>query len=1072
MHFKTVGQFHLLIIISLFMTLAHGPLQAQSQKNRSKTQLTLFNQNNTSALRFRNIGPFRGGRAVAVAGHPNQALTFYFGSTGGGLWKTTNGGINWIPIADTVLKTGNVGALCVAPSDPNVIYAGMGESFIRGNMAPGDGLYKSVDAGKTWMAIGLRNTHIISNIVVDPNNPKRVFVAAMGHVFADNSERGIYRSTDGGNTWEKVLYVNEKTGASDIVMDPNNPRILFAGMWEAYRKPWIFSSGGKGSGLYQSTDGGTTWENISQRPGLPKGILGKISISVSQANSNRVYAFIEAKNGGVFRSDDGGLTWSRRYHQSNLTQRAWYFGMLYADPKNEDVVYAPQVSGLFKSVDGGNTFHPLRTPHGDNHVLWINPENPETMIVGNDGGASISYDGGKSWSSENNQPTAQFYHVAVDNQFPYHVYGAQQDNSTVEIMSRTNNFGITEKDWWPAAGGESGYVIPDLQHPGITYGGGYDGALTQYDRFNGQRRSIAVWPDNPMGHGAKNLRDRFQWTFPILLSKHDDHALYVASQYIYKSTNQGESWARISPDLTRNDSSKQIASGGPITKDNTAVEYYNTIFSLAESPVKKDVLWAGSDDGMVHLSTDGGKNWKNVTPKHLPQWTTISNIEASPFDAGTAFISGRRYRQDDFHPYVLKTSDYGKTWQSISKGLPQDESIFVIRQDTKAPQLLFAGTLRGVYLSFDTGKTWQAFQLNLPHVPIRDLAIQDRENDLVVATHGRSFWIFDHLEVLRQMARHFSPDNPFLFKPEHTYLMHGYSFHRPGVAVGENPANGLEVFYYLPTVLDQKIKASLVFKTLKNDTIASFSNKKDSRGRPVKTSDQFYPASHHRRSDVLSTRAGVNSFVWNLRYPNATPVPGAVIWGGNMAGPQVVPGTYIMQLTIGNQVFTQDFEVKKDPRITASQKDLEAQFSLLMQIHNKLNTTNKAIIKIRQVKSQLKNRMKPLLKQPEAKKLNEMANNMIQQLSDIENKLMQTRSHANEDPLNYPVKLNNKLAALAATIRSAYNRPNEQDYQVYKMLASQVDDQMKRLNPILHAQLDAFNKAFQDRGIPAVYVKP
>ena len=1027
-----------------------------------------YPKNMFQALRYRNIGPFRGGRSVAVAGSAQQPGTFYFGGAGGGVWKTVNGGISWINISDSIFKTGNVGALCVAPSDPNVIYAGMGESFIRGNMATGDGLYKSVDGGKTWKAIGLNNTHVISNIVVDPTNPNRIFVAAMGHVFADNPERGIYRSTDGGTTWEKVLYVNEKTGASDIVMDPNNPRILFAGMWEAYRKPWIFSSGGPGSGLYQSTDGGTTWKNISHHPGLPKGTLGKISISISAANSDRVYAFVEAKNGGVFRSDDGGKTWTRRYHQSQLTQRAWYFGMLYADPKNENVVFAPQVSGLFKSVDGGNTFHALRTPHGDNHVLWINPENPKTMIVGNDGGAGISFDGGKSWSSENNQPTAQFYHVSVDNQFPYHVYGAQQDNSTVEIMSRTNGFGITEKDWWPAAGGESGFVIPDLQHPGTTYGGGYDGALTQYNRLNGQRRSIAVWPDNPMGHGAKNLRDRFQWTYPILLSTHSDHALYVASQYVYKSTDQGASWTRISPDLTRNDSSKQIASGGPITKDNTAVEYYNTIFSLTESPLEEGVIWAGSDDGLVHLTTDGGKSWQNVTPKQMPQWTTISNIEASHFYAGTAFVAARKYRQDDFKPYIFKTTDYGKHWESISNNLPADESVFVIRQDTKDANLLFVGTLRGVYVSFNGGRYWQSFQLNLPHVPVRDIAIQNRENDLVLATHGRAFWIFDHLKVLRQFSDKLPDRNAFLFQPEPAYLMHGYSFHRPGVAVGENPANGLEIFYYLKNKISDNQQISLFFKTMKGDTIAVFSNKKDSRGRPVKTSKKFYPDNNRHRGDVLTGKAGMNSFVWNLRYPNATAVPGAVLWGGNMAGPQVVPGKYQALLKIDNQLYTQEFTVKKDPRIKASQKDLEAQFALLMKIYKKLDATDRAINQIRKVKSQIQNRMKPLKTNPKADTLNKIANKIEKDLTDIENKLMQTRSHAGEDPLNYPIRLNNKLTALASTVRSSYNRPNKQDYEVFKMLSGQVDRQMEQLKPLLHKRLNAFNQMFKSLEIPAV----
>jgi photosystem II stability/assembly factor-like uncharacterized protein len=1041
------------------------------------TSLLAFSQNKNyvypqklySALKYRNIGPYRGGRSIAVAGQKDEPYTFYFGSTGGGVWKTTDGGITWINVSDKYFKTGAVGALAVAPSDPNVVYAGMGESFIRGNMATGDGVYKSTDGGKTWENVGLKNTHVISNIVIDPKNPDIVYAAALGHVFANNKERGIYRSEDGGITWKKVLYVNDQTGAVDIALDPNNPRVIYAAFWQAYRKPWMMSSGGAGSGLYKSTDGGNTWTNLSKNPGMPKGVMGKIGVSVSGANSDRVYAIIEAKHGGVFRSDDAGKTWHRLYHKSELTQRAWYYSRIYADPQNENVVYAPQVSGLFKSVDGGKTFHPLRTQHGDNHVLWINPKNPQIMIESNDGGANVTYNGGKSWSEED-QATAQFYHVSVDNRFPYHVYGAQQDNSTVNIVSRTNGYGITNKDWFQAAGGESGYVVPDPTNPHITYGGGYDGALTIYNHETGQRQMIDVWPDNPMGHGAAKLKERFQWTYPIVISPHNPSEMYVTSQYVYKSTDHGMSWKRISPDLTKNDKSKQQSSGGPITQDNTAVEYYDTIFAFDESPVKAGILWAGSDDGLVHVSKDGGKTWENVTPKELPDWATISIIEPSHFDAGTAYIAARKFRQDDFHPYLYKTTDYGKHWKKITKGIPENEYTFVIRQDTKKKNLLFAGTQRGVYVSFNDGNDWQPLQLNLPHVPVRDMAIQNRENDLVLATHGRSFWIMDNLEVLRQISDQVEKSDMYLYKPEHAYLTGGRSFHRPGVTIGENPPNGAVIFYYLKNQPSEKETVSLEFMTASGDSIISFSNKTTPQGKSVRRSNTFYKKKGQTPPGVISDTTGMNRFVWNLRYPDATHVPGAVLWYGNMRGPKIVPGAYKVKLTVNGHSTEKEFEVKKDPRIKASQQDLEAQLALLKKVHEKLDKTDKAINHIRSVRDQINSYLKQLKKYPKVGELKKTAQPILDSLKTIEDNLIQVKAHASEDPLNYPIKLNNKLAALASAISSSYNRPTKQEYDVFNMLSAKVDHQLDQLKPIMDNEVPKFNQKVQSMNIPAVYL--
>ncbi len=1060
-----------IILAALIISLPAMSRTKKRPANTDNTTNAIVSAPMLKALRYRSIGPFRGGRSVAVAGVAGKPRTFYFGGAGGGVWKTTDGGITWKNVSDKYFQTAAVGALAVAPSDPNVIYAGMGEPFIRGNMATGDGVYKSTDAGKTWKPVGLKATRVISQIVVSPDNPDVVFVAALGHVFGNNPERGVYRSRDGGKTWKKILYVNDSTGASCIAMDPHNPRILFAGMWQAYRKPWIMSSGGPGSGLYQSVDGGDTWKNISQSPGLPKGVLGKITVSVSGANPNRIYAFIEAGNGGVFRSDDGGKSWSRRFHGSELTQRAWYFGRVYADPKNENVVYAPQVSGLFRSDDGGDHFHPIRTPHGDNHVLWINPENPEIMIGGNDGGASVTYNGGKSWSSENNQPTAQFYHVSVDKQFPYHIYGAQQDNSTVEILSRTSGYAITDKDWWPSAGGESGYVIPDAQNPDITYGGSYDGVLIKYNRKTGERQRIDVWPDNPMGYGADSLRDRFQWTFPIVQSMHAPGTLYTCSQYVYRSVNRGMSWSRISPDLTRNDKTKQRPSGGPITKDNTAVEYYNTVFAFAESPVQAGVLWAGSDDGLIHVSTDNGKTWKNVTPKGLPQWTTISTIEPSHFDAGTAYVAARRYRLDDYTPYLYKTSDYGKHWKPIANGIPADESIFVVRQDTKDPDLLFAGTLCGVYVSFNGGRLWQSLQLNLPHVPVRDMAVQSEANDLVLATHGRAFWILDNLEVLRQMTKKGASDTVFLFQPAKTWLTTGRSFHYPGMTVGENPPNGLVLYYYLNRKPDAKKVVGLTFLTAKGDTIVSFSNKTGRNGKPVHPVSGFYRDTTRVYGGALPANRGLNRYVWNLRYPDATRVPGAVYWGGGLTGPKVVPGIYKASLSVdGLPVDSVSFAVEPDPRFAVTQEALQKQFDFLMQVHKKLDETNKAILKIRKVRSQVQGYLTRLKGYPELDTLRKAAAPLLHELTGIENRLIQTRSHASEDPLNYPVKLNNKLTELAAAAGSSFNAPTKQEEELFVSLSEKIDRQLDRLRTLLKGQLHQFGALVKALNVPPVYV--
>ncbi|MDZ7639511.1 MAG: hypothetical protein U5J83_14850 [Bryobacterales bacterium] len=688
-------------------------------------------------LAYRQIGPYRGGRVTAVAGVASQPDTYYFGATGGGVYKTTGGGLTWIPVTDQWIRTGSVGAIAVAPSDPNVLYLGMGESPVRGNVSHGDGVYKSVDAGKTWQHIGLGDSRHISRIRVHPTNPDVAYLAAMGHLFGPNEERGVYKTADGGKTWKRVLFRDADTAAIDLILDPNNPRVLYAALWQVRRTPWSMDSGGPGSGLFKSVDEGETWQEITRNEGLPKGVIGKIGVTVSPVDSNRVYAIVEAEEGGVFRSDDAGVKWARVSEDRNLRQRAWYYSRIYADPKLKDRIYVLNV-GFHRSDDGGRTYARVSTPHGDNHDLWIAPDNSERMVQGNDGGANVSVNGGKSWTAQN-QATAQFYRVATDNDFPYNIYGAQQDNSTIRIASRTTTYGITDRHWWPVGGGESGWIAPDPRDSNIVYAGNYSGLLTRYDHRTGASRNVTVYPDNPMGYGAEGMKYRFQWNFPILFSPHDPKLLYAAGNVLFKSVNEGQTWTPISGDLTRNDRSKQGPSGGPITKDNTGVEYYDTIFTVAESPKRAGLIWAGSDDGLVHVTEDAGKTWRNVTPPGMPEWIQINSIDASPHEAGTAWVAATMYKSDDFRPYLYSTKDYGKTWTKIVNGIPDDAFTRVIREDPAAKGTLYAGTETGLYVSFDEGKRWESLQLNMPVVPITDLTVHSASRrPRLAASHPRA----------------------------------------------------------------------------------------------------------------------------------------------------------------------------------------------------------------------------------------------------------------------------------------------------------------------------------------------
>ncbi len=1020
---------------------------AQASRNVNRYDPSLY-----KAMTWRCIGPYRGGRVTAVAGVPSQPYTYYFGATGGGVWKTEDGGLNWSPVSDGFFQTGSVGAIAVSEYDPNIVYVGMGEAPIRGNVSHGDGMYKSLDAGKTWKRIGLEDTSQISRVRIHPRNPDIVYVAALGHVYGPNEQRGVFRSQDGGETWENILYRDDKTGCIDLVLDPSNPRIIYAALWEFFRTPYSLSSGGPGGGIFKSVDGGDSWTEISRNSGLPKGLLGKIGITVSPAMPDRVWAIVEANDGGVFCSDNGGQTWRKMNEERRLRQRAWYYSRIYADPKDAETVYVLN-TGFYRSVDRGRTFSSIRVPHGDNHDLWIDPGNPNRMINSNDGGANVSYNGGVSWTDQDNQPTAQFYHVITDNHFPYRVYGAQQDNSTVRIASRTTEGGIDKPDWHPVGGGESGHIAPRHDNPNIVYAGSYGGYITRWDYRTRQTRIITAWPENPMGWGAGDLKYRYQWTAPIVVSRFDPDVLYHAAQVIFKTTNEGQSWEIISPDLTRNDKSKQRSSGGPITKDNTSVEYYCTVFALAESFHNPNILWVGTDDGLVSITRNGGKNWEEITPKDLPEWSLISMIEPSTFDSATAYIAVDRHELNDFKPYIYKTENYGRSWKLITNGLPDDTFIRVVRQDPKREGLLYAGAETGVFVSFDDGASWQSLQLNLPVVPIHDMVV--KQNDLVVATHGRSFWILDDLTPLHQITNKVEKSDFFLFKPRDAYRMMGWGWPQPNV--GQNPPSGSVIYYYFKEKPEEEV--NLEFMDREGKTIKKYTGRAEEEERPG------------RFSQRLPMEAGMNRFVWNMVYPDAVRVPGAILWGGMLSGPVAVPGVYQVKLTVGEKSMTQSWEWKKDPRISTTQEEFQEQFDFLIQIQKKVSEINTAINRLRDVKKQIDELSSKVRGQEKGEQVIEAARLLKAKLISVEDVLIQSKSKSGQDPLNYPILLDNKIAALAGIVASSDSRPTDQSYEVFKELSRMADEQLTKLKKIMEKDLPDFNDVVKKAKIPAIIIK-
>jgi len=1023
---------------------------ARAQQNAPQIDPKVY-----GGMKWRLVGPFRGGRVLTVTGVSSQPNTYYFGAVAGGIWKTTDGGVTWDPLFEKQ-TTSSIGAIAVSDSDPNVLYAGSGEACIRGNISFGDGVYKSTDAGKTWNNVGLKDTRHIGKVIIHPTNSDIVFVAALGHAYGPNTERGIFRTRDGGKSWDKVLYLDDRTGGIDIVFDPQNPHVLFAAMWEGYRTPWMLNSGGDKDGLYRSNDDGLTWKRIEGN-GMPEGPLGRIGVAVSAADSNVVYALIEAQKGGLYRSDDGGMNWSLITDDHRFRQRAWYFTHVWADPRDSNKVYIAN-TGLFRSNDGGKTYERLNAPHGDHHALWIDPHNPSRMINGNDGGATISIDGGKNWSTLLNQPTAQFYHVAADNDLLYRVYGSQQDNTSIGIRTRSDHGFVDRPDWDAVGGGESGYVVPDPRDSNIVYADDEGPIFTRYDRRTNQAQSIQQWPEVPDGHPAAEQKYRYTWTMPIVISSHNPDVIYHTAQYVFRSTDAGHSWTTISPDLTRNDKSKQQDSGGPLTKDQYTVEYYDVIFTLAESPKQERLLWAGTDDGLIQLTRDGGKNWANVTPKEMPEWTMVSLIEASPFDAGTAYVAVDAHKLDNFKPYIFKTSDFGKTWTKLTNGLPSDSYVHAVREDPKRKGLLYAGTETGIWVSFDDGAHWQSLQNNLPVTPIHDLIIHD--DDLDVATHGRSFWVLDDLSPLRQLAAGTAAEDAHLFTPRSAMRIRMGRVRRRRYAIGENPPQGALLAYYLKE--EPKNPAKLELLDAQGKVIRSFtSEEKKKEGVPDEW-ERDDPEEH------IPAKAGLNLFTWDLRYESPVKIPHAIYDNGEPTGPLVLPGAYQVRLTVAGKSQTVPLEVKMDPRVHTSAEDLRKQFDLMLKLRDRQDAMNRAILGIRDLRTQLTALEKRLGSGDDAKPVVSASTDLRRKISAIEEELIQVNAKASEDEANYPTKLNSKFGYLQEVTDSADAAPTEGELGVFADLDQRLETQLVKWRDVLSKDVVALNDTMRKNNIPLV----
>jgi photosystem II stability/assembly factor-like uncharacterized protein len=1055
---------------------------------------TLFN-----ALRWREIGPARGGRSVAVAGSAQRPYEYWMGTTGGGVYKTTDGGMNWQPVTYRFFG-GTIGAITVDPSNPDIVWVGGGETCIRGNTSHGDGVWKTTNAGRTWTLMGFSEEHI-SKIAVHPSNSSVVYLGVFGDPFKATATRGVYKTTDGGSNWTKSLFVNDSTGVIDLVMDPSNPEILYAAMWQAWRSPWGMSSGGVHSALYKTTNGGANWTNLTTTAqGLPKGVVGRIGVAVSPANPRRVWALIEHDSGGVYRSDDGGGSWEYINRERKLRQRAWYYTHIYADPRNADIVYALN-TGFYRSRDGGKSFpQSIQVPHGDNHDLWIAPNDPERMVNGNDGGANVSFNGGRTWTDQE-FPTAQFYHVTTTNDWPYMICGAQQDNSTLCGPSRKQGT-IDISDWYDAGGCESGYIAAHPAKPHITFAGCYGGNLDRRDRLTGFTRDVTVYPRNPMGHSSEDIAVRFQWTFPIVFSRHNPNVLYAAGSRLFRSTNEGESWTPVSPELARRDPKTMGPSGGPITKDQTGVETYGVIFTFEESPITAGLLWAGTDDGLIWISRNNGVSWSNVTPPDIGDFTRISIIEPSAHDAGTAYVAANRYALGDKQPILYRTGDYGRTWTRIVTGIKNDHFTRVIREDPVRRGLLVAGTERAVYISFDDGRNWQSLQKNLPPVPIHDLTIKD--NDIVLGTHGRSFWVMDDISPLRQVNPQVATKDAHLFDPVDAYRTQwsgGFGGGGGGGStVGANPPSGAVIYYTLKSA-NQKV--NLEFRDAAGKTIQTFTSEqhpdaaadsvrleeikaqrvdsltrtgisRDSATRAVNAALQSPQAQNQAlgiefprpRPPRVANRAGLNQFAWNLRYPDAVTFENLIMWAAGTTGPVAPPGTYSVRLTVNDgPAQSQTFRVRKDPRSTSTDADILAQFNLLIAIRDKTTEANNAVRTVRNMRYQVNDRSERLTGERK-QEFTGLAGSMMGKLSSAEQEVYQVRNESNQDPLNFPIKLNNEIAGVASYVSQGEYRPTKQAYEVFEMLSKELDAHLKAIEATFASDLPRLNAILRAAGLP------
>ncbi|UCD61894.1 MAG: glycosyl hydrolase [Flavobacteriaceae bacterium] len=1042
-----------LILLSLILV----PLSAQAQKRKTKSTTTHFEVQDSlyHGLKWRNIGPFRGGRSVASSGVIGQPMTYYMGTTGGGIWKTTDDGISWKNISDKFLKTGTVGAIAVSESNPNIVIAGMGEHAARGVMTSmGDGVYKSTDAGKTWKHIGLNKTRHISDVVIHPTNPDIIFIGAQGAQYGPSEDRGIYRSKDGGTNWEKVLFVNNTTGASSLSMDMKNPLILYAAFWEHSRYPWTMQSGGKNSGLYKSTDGGSTWDKLND--GLPEE-FGKAGISVSRANPERVFAVLEAEGekGGVYRSDDAGQKWKQVNKDRINIARSWYYMEIFADPQDENLVYVCNAP-VTKSIDGGKTFSQVPTPHGDNHHLWINPLDNRKMINSNDGGANVSNNGGKSWSTQQNQPTSQFYRVITDNLVPYNIYGGQQDNSAIAIASRTNDAGIDWKDWYSVAGCESAYLAFDPDNPEIVFGGCYQGIIEKWVRASREGKPIKEYPELALGNAPESFKFRYNWNAPIISSPHDRNTIYHAGNVVFKTTDAGINWSVISPDLTRNNKSRQGPGGGPYTNEAAGGENYNTLMYLVESPHEEGVLWAGSDDGLIHISKNGGENWENVTPVGLEEGI-INSIEVSPHNAATAYAVVMRYKFMDLKPYIFKTTDYGKTWSKIVSGITDEHTfVRVVREDPKRQGLLYAGTETGMYISFNDGLNWQPFQLNLPVVPINDLTIQD--NDLVAATAGRSFWVLDDLGAIQNS----STDNTALaiFKPKDTYLLFGGSSDKPVPGLGQNPKQGVAFDYYLNEDSDslnlelQVLQNGKIIRTITNKKVKGF---KSWPGGPSK------PA-------VLPSKKGYNRFTWDFRKETLPAVDKVFVYG-NYSGSHVAPGNYVFRLSLEGVVTETEVRILPNPKLKASESDFDEQQAVLDQIENTIKNIHESVTIMRSAKKQLKTYKELLKENKNATELLEKGEELIKRIDSWEQNLIQPNQKTYQDVINYNNQLNAQLMHLKGFVDNSDPKVTQGAKQRLEDLLADWKTYEDEKKAIVNTEMVSYNKMYTDLGLPAIILK-